>query len=176
MGNIARNKRIKSIIVTLITLVCLLLGYRLGDTYLVGKAEVEGTSMVPSYHDKDEGIFSKIANPQRNDVVIFMMGDTPIIKRLIAVEGDTIEARRGSIYLNGKKLDEPYIVESWSNGGCIENNPITLKKDEFFLLGDNRNVSHDSRAEGVFTRDQYIGTMIFNTKLSPESTIKDQLQ
>lgn len=176
MSNVVRNKRRKNIIITIITIACLLLGYKLGDTFVVGKAEVEGTSMVPTYHDMDEGIFSKVADPKRNDIVIFMMGDTPIIKRLVAVEGDTIEARNGTIYLNGNKLDEPYIVEKWTNGGVIENNPITLKKNEYFLLGDNRNVSHDSRAEGVFTKDQYIGTMIFNTRLSPESTIQDQLK
>lgn len=160
---------------TLIMLFGLYLGYRLTNEQFLGKAQVDGRSMVPTYHDMDEGIYIKTMKPKNNDIAIFMMRDIPIIKRVIAIEGDTIEARKGKIYLNGKELEEPYIVEPWSNGGRIENKPLKLKKGEYFLMGDNRNASQDSRMEGVFTDEQFVGTMIFNTDISEESTILDQL-
>lgn len=170
------RRKIKEIVLWLVAFVGVFGGYYMMDTQVIGRAEVDGTSMVPTYHDQDRTVFSRLKEPEHGDIVIFMMRDIPIIKRVIAIEGDTIEIRNGVVYLNGSALDEPYITEYWTNGGCIDDKPLTLKKGEYFLMGDNRNVSHDSRAEGVFTKEDYVGTVMMNLKLSPESTIKSQMK
>jgi len=121
-------------------------------TFLFEFILVEGSSMVPTLHDGDRIAVNKliyrISKPKSGDIVIFRNpGDpsTNFIKRVIGVEGDRVAIRDGAVYVNDKKLDEPYINEV-TIGNFDE---ITVPKDTIFVLGDNRNHSRDSRDPGV---------------------------
>ena len=106
-------------------------------------------------------ISKKWKDPERFDIVIFKYPDDEsqlFIKRIIGLPGDTVQVIDGYVYINGKKLDEHYGAEVMEDPG-IAAEPIKLGDDEYFVLGDNRNHSSDSRVAsvGVLTRDMLIG-------------------
>ncbi len=97
-----------------------------------------------------------IISVKRNDIVVANWGDTPIIKRVIAVPGDTLEIREGQVFLNGWYLNEPYIKEPME---AQNYGPIVLGENQYFLMGDNRNRSMDSRRIGTVPYDDFIGVI-----------------
>ncbi len=111
---------------------------------------VDGSSMEPNLHDGQRLLINKIAYnsnpPQRGEIIVFppphiANPDKDYIKRVIGLPGETIEIRGGVIYVNGSPLDEPYIEEPAS--GSLA--PRLVPDNEYFVLGDNRNNSTDSR-------------------------------
>jgi signal peptidase I len=126
---------------------------------------VDGPSMQPNFHTGQVLVVSRVnyllANPQRGDIIVFNPPDVPpdeppYIKRVIGVPGDTVEIRDTQVYVNGELLYEPYINEPCTAGSC-PNKSWTLGPDEYFMMGDNRNHSRDSRAFGVVKRERIIG-------------------
>lgn len=120
-------------------------------TFLFTMIRVDGTSMLETLQDNDRLAVTiidlKINGPQRNDIVIctYPGADHLCVKRVIGMPGDTLEIRMGVTYLNGEPYDEPYVTHP-----RLENyGPITMGEDEYFVMGDNRYVSHDSRARDV---------------------------
>ncbi len=81
------------------------------------------------------------------------------VKRVIGIEGDIIDIRDGYVFLNDEKLEEPYVKGLTAPNGC--NLPVTVGKDELFVMGDNRKVSIDSRELGVIHKKQVEGKVIF---------------
>lgn len=139
-------------------------------TFVVKPVQVDGDSMYPTLIDKEIGvvnIFSaKFSGIHRFDVVVVQNDTTkdPWVKRVIGMPNDTIEAKNDVVYINGEAIDEPYLntsyVQSIRNQGKKFTNdfgPITLKENEYFLMGDNRIVSYDSRKVGAFHREDIIG-------------------
>ena len=139
-------------------------------TFVVKPVQVEGDSMYPTLIDKEIGvvnIFSaKFTGVHRFDVVVVQNETTkdPWVKRVIGMPNDTIEAKDDVVYINGEKIDEPYLDNSYAEsirkqGKKFTNDfgPITLKDDEYFLMGDNRIVSYDSRKVGAFHKEDIIG-------------------
>lgn len=131
------------------------------------RTRVDGDSMYPTLHDGDNLIVDKISyrfhDPERYDVIIFPPYEENkrlfYIKRVIGLPGETIQIDYdGNIWIDGEVLEEDYGYEVILNPG-IASEPITLGDDEYFVLGDNRNDSTDSRfAEvGVVDEDQIIG-------------------
>lgn len=122
---------------------------------------IEGYSMEPNLHQGQYLIVNKamyrwLHPPQRGDIVVFEYPRAPdrdFIKRIIGLPGETVEIRNGSIYIDGVPLDEPYLREP-THGNMP---PRTLKSDEFFVLGDNRDNSSDSRSWGPLPRENIIG-------------------
>lgn len=119
------------------------------------KTQVHGTSMYPTLNDGDNLIVDKVtyqfSNPKRFDVVVFpfqYQEDTYYIKRIIGLPGETIQIISGQIYINGQPLKENYGREVMEKSG-LASEPITLGEDEYFVLGDNRNDSSDSREPSV---------------------------
>ena len=135
-------------------------------TYVGQRTRVEGHSMEPALSDGDNLIVDKISyrfhDPERFDIIIFPYqweSNTYYIKRIIGLPGETIQIDdEGNIYIDGEVLRENYGLERIQNPG-LAREPVTLGEDEYFVLGDNRNNSTDSRfAEvGVIRRDDIVG-------------------
>ena len=99
-------------------------------------------------------------NPQRFDVVICRYpgrGDTNFVKRVVGLPGDTVEIRDGYLYINDEKQDEPYIRDEYRNGWLNTFGPYTVPEGKYFVLGDHRNNSNDSRSQGAISRDMIVG-------------------
>ncbi len=136
---------------------------------------VQGPSMQPNFHDGDFLIVSRInyllGEPERGDIAVFHFPDLPekdYIKRMIGLPGDTVEVRDGTVLVNGVKLDEPYINEQNCLSAC-DQPQVTLGPDEYFVMGDNRNHSSDSRAFGVVSRKYLVGEVVFRYWSCPEA-------
>lgn len=135
-------------------------------TFVAQRTDVNGTSMVPTLEDGDQLICDKISyrfhDPERFDIIIFpykYQKNTYFIKRVIGLPGETVRIDYdGNIYINGEILDEKYGLEKMTYPGIAEQE-ITLGDDEYFVLGDNRNVSEDSRYPdvGLIKREDIIG-------------------
>jgi signal peptidase I len=115
----------------------------------------------------------RLWSPKRGDIVVFKTpplakqrcgeGGT-FVKRLIGLPGDRFEERRGFVYINGKRLDEPYVKASRRDARTIS--PITIPKTHYFMMGDNRSQSCDSRAWGSVPKKNLIGK-VFATYWPP---------
>ncbi|MGF7535698.1 signal peptidase I [Bacillus mexicanus] len=139
-----------SIIVSLIIVALL-------KIFIIGFAVVDGPSMENTIQDGDRVFYAKMVKPKKDDIVIVKTKDgTKIIKRVIGLGGDHIEIKDGTLYVNGKKKTEKYIKEPMVE----ENYDITVPKGEIFVMGDNRNVSADSRMFGTFNDDEYLGKVV----------------
>ncbi|MDD4986834.1 MAG: signal peptidase I [Dehalococcoidales bacterium] len=118
-------------------------------------------SMEPHLQIGDRVLVNKIIyrfwSPSRGDIIIFQPEDNPtgipFIKRVIGLPGDTVEIKNGAVYVNGEALREPYLKQfpSYSMQAVI------VPAGEYFVLGDNRNISNDSHVWGTVSRDQIIG-------------------
>lgn len=132
------------------------------------RTEVDGSSMETTLSDGDNLIVDKISyrfrDPARFDIIVFPFQyeeDTYYIKRIIGLPGETVQIdQQGYIYINGEILTESYgkeIIRPENIGRAVE--PVTLGEDEYFVMGDNRNNSSDSRTEivGNIHRKDIIG-------------------
>lgn len=125
-------------------------------TYVGQRTQVEGTSMEYTLSDGDNLIVDKISyrfrKPERFDIIVFpyqYKEDTYYIKRIIGLPGETVRIdSQGTIYINEEPLEESYGREVIQNPGIAEE-PMELGEDEYFVLGDNRNASSDSREASV---------------------------
>ncbi len=134
-------------------------------TFVGQRTGVSGSSMETTLSDGDQLIVDKISyrfrEPKRYDIVVFPYRyeeNTYYIKRIIGMPGETIQIVDGYVYIDGEPLDEHYGNEVMNKAGIAEE-PLTLGEDEYFVLGDNRNNSQDSRAANVGTihREDIIG-------------------
>lgn len=125
--------------------------------YFVGlRTGVVGQSMAETLNGGDEILVNrfvyKVTNPRPNDIIVFLPNGNEkshyYIKRVIAVPGDTVLIENGVVYVNGKPFDEDVDVASIEEAGLAAEE-ITLGQDEFFVLGDNRNNSEDSRYANI---------------------------
>ena len=146
------------------------IGVVLGVTFLIitfvgQRTHVSGESMKNTLEHGDQLIVDKITyrfrDPERFDIIVFPFHykeNTYYIKRIIGLPGETVQIADGTIYINGEVLEESYGREVMQDPG-IAAEPITLGEDEYFVLGDNRNQSSDSRdpSVGLIHRDEIIG-------------------
>jgi signal peptidase I len=101
-------------------------------------------------------------NPHRQQVIVFrapLPGNPDYIKRVIAIPGDTLEIKEGIVYINGKALNEPYRKDPPNDMDSY--GPVTLPPGKYFVMGDNRNDSYDSRYWGYVPRENILGTPLF---------------
>ena len=124
----------------------------------VGRFRIEGPSMQPNLHEGEYTIVDKIAYqlhaPERGDIVVFERpGQPDLIKRVIGLPGETIEIRGGQVFINGSPIAEPYITTPATDSM----GPQTLEPDHYFVMGDNRNNSSDSRSFGPISAQVIVG-------------------
>ena len=135
--------------------------------YFIGlRTSVVGQSMSKTLNGGDQILVNrfvyKVTDPKTNDIIVFLPNGNEkshyYVKRVIGVPGDTVQIKNGAVYVNGKAFDEETDVSSIEDAGLAAEE-ITLGADEYFVLGDNRNHSSDSRVAsvGVLTRDMLIG-------------------
>ena len=152
-----------SLVYTLIIYVALGVGLGLfvRDT-IITKADVVGDSMIPTYYDGDTVLVNRLASIERGDLVVVLEDDGKyVIKRVVGMPGDKFQIIDGLVFINGEHYSENYIYEGNTNyeSGLAEEE-IQLGTDEYFILGDNRVVSKDSREIGPITKDQIIGEVV----------------
>ena len=112
---------------------------------------VDGTSMVPTLQDGDRVLLQSIFyKPQAGDIVVFTKLQSPLVKRIIATEGQIVDIdfAQGIVYVDNVPLDEPYINELTTRSGDVSF-PVEVPQGCVFVLGDNRNHSSDSRVSQV---------------------------
>ena len=133
---------------------------------------VSGASMYPTLHNGDRMVLSKVGDIHRFDVVILKAPDENVeyIKRVIGMPGDTVEMRSGVLYINGKKVDQPFINTEALAKQTVFMDDFTLEsltgeskvpEGKYFVLGDNRGVSKDSRMIGFIDRSAIEGKAVF---------------
>jgi signal peptidase I len=124
-----------------------------------GRFRIEGQSMEPNLHDGEYVLIDKISYqlhaPERGDVIVFVPpnNERDYIKRVIGLPGDTVEIRGGQVYVNGVALDEPYLKNLINNDMPAQ----TVEEGRYFVMGDNRNNSSDSRSFGAITPHSIVG-------------------
>ena len=145
--------------------------------YHVQPVAVEGTSMLPQLHDGERiivnktiyykfealqkyGLWSKL---ERGDVVVFWYPNDPdksYVKRVIGLPGENVELRNGVVFIDGQELKEPYLEDS-HNQGHGNSPPTIVKQHYFFVMGDNRDNSSDSRSWGLVPEKYVYGKVMF---------------
>lgn len=134
--------------------------------YAVQTVHVLGSSMSATLHDNDLLVASKISYklhpPQRGDIIVFKPPNEDsrdFIKRVIALPGDRIRIANAVVYINGQVLHEPYLPELWTynNNWPPDGQERLVPTDQYFVLGDNRNHSSDSRSFGFVELDAILG-------------------
>lgn len=160
---------------TALQLVAILLIVLLLRTFVIGTIYVKGSSMEPNFHHGDFLIVNKletlVSAPERGDVVICALeegayGGENIIKRVIGLPGDEIDLRLQEdgtyrTYINAKAQTEPYIAEEMMDGGDISY-PFVVPEGCYFVMGDNRNASTDSRrlSIGSIAKEDIMGKVV----------------
>lgn len=137
-------------------------------TFLFAPFIVDGESMAPTLHSGERLIVTKAVylwgEPKRGDIVVFHATQTrDYIKRVIGLPGDTVEVRDDRLYINGKEVPEPYLEEyrrKTQQAGLVlteDFGPQQVPEGSYFVMGDNRRNSQDSRMIGAIPKDQIVG-------------------
>ncbi len=134
--------------------------------FLYQPVKVEGTSMAPLLSDQERIFINKFVyrfEPiQRGDVVVFwypLDHSKSFIKRVVGLPGETVEIRQGVLYVNGKVIPEPYVPPQYEDNSDFA--PLPVPKDHFFVLGDHRISSNDSRVFGPVPSQFIYGRAVF---------------
>jgi len=151
---------LQSIVVVMAVLVMIYL-------FVISPQEINGQSMYPTFYNGEyiltNKVIYKLRFPKRGDVVIFKSPrnkEIDYIKRVIGLPGERVKLDNGAFYIDGKKLDEPYIpVENVLYGGSFlqDGEETIVPEGKYFVIGDNRPHSSDSREFGPVSLDDFIG-------------------
>ena len=135
-------------------------------TYIIPVVKYYGTSMSPTLEDGQILLVSKLSEVNPGDVIAFYYNNNVLVRRVIAKENEQVTIDIfGTVSVNGKELSEEYAKDK-TLGQCNISFPYQIPTDSYFVLGDNRDVSMDSRLEevGCVTEDRIIGKLIFSVK------------
>jgi signal peptidase I len=158
----------------LIYVILILLAVFVVPRYVLQRTVVEGSSMENTLHNNESLLVEKVSkhftDPKRYDIIIFDPprrakegSDDFFVKRVIGLPGETIQILGDTILINGEVMDENYGKEPMADeDNMTAAEPLKLAEDEFFVLGDNRSVSKDSRSKvlGPIKRDMIVGSMM----------------
>jgi signal peptidase I len=134
--------------------------------FLYQPVKVEGTSMLPELVDQERIFVNKFVyrfeKISRKDIVVFWYPMDPnksFIKRIVGMPGDTVEVRRGVVYLNGEGLEESYLIPEHRDNRSYP--PVKVESGHYYVLGDHRNLSNDSRMWGLVPERYIYGKAVF---------------
>ena len=153
----------KEVLQTLLLTAVIFFGTRLA----VQNYRVEGSSMYGTLHHSEFVLVNKLAyvrsEPRHGDIIVFNYPEDPseqFVKRIIAIPGDSIEIRQGNVYVNGGKITEPYVNRGSQVAGFVDRDELSLRtvpEGAYFVMGDNRRGSRDSREWGFLPRKFIVG-------------------
>ena len=163
------KKEIREWVVSLVSAAVVVL---LVSNFLCTIIRVDGGSMLNTLHDGDRLYVNvldmKLNGPERYDVVILHYPGRKgnFVKRVIGLPGDTLEVKEGVLYINGEAVEEEYLAEERTqkfHGASSNFGPVEIPEDQYFVMGDHRDHSNDSRQVGLIDRDMFVGkaTYIF---------------
>ena len=134
--------------------------------FLCQPVKVEGTSMLPELADKQRIFVNKflyrIDDIQRGDVIVFKLPEDlsrSYIKRVVGLPGETVEIRKGTVSVDGRPLVEPYVPPQYRDRST--ESPVTVPDGQYYVLGDHRNTSNDSRTWGTVDESFITGKAVF---------------
>lgn len=134
------------------------------NTFFISLAQVSGVSMEPQFFDQDDVIIQhQMSDITRGDIVVVKDPDRPqtyIVKRIIGLPGETVEVREGRVFINEVALNEDYLLSEVGTSCNGEYCSVSLGEDEYYVLGDNRSSSNDSRRLGIFEIDDLLGEVV----------------
>lgn len=156
---IGRNPRLTMIRVVVLVVTCVVL-----FKYILLPIRVDGPSMAPTYREGGVNFVNRLAylnhEPKRGDVVAVRYSGKSIMlmKRVVAMPGETIEFVEGRILVNGRFLEEPYLKYNcdWS----VRPEHYQLRDDEYYVVGDNRSMSFENHTQGVARRERIVGKVL----------------
>lgn len=156
------KKTLKSLLPYIIVIVVVILI----RTFIIAPIQVVGTSMTPNLEDGELMLLNKIkykvSDIQRFDIVVVDYSTKPLIKRVIGLPGETVEYKDNTLYINGKEVKENFKKNGETNDYNITKTGYkTIPKDKYFVVGDNRINSADSRVIGLVDKDQILGKANF---------------
>jgi signal peptidase I len=142
--------------------------------FVVQPVRVEGQSMMPKLHDQDRIFVNKFIYPlrewigdkepiKRGDIVVLLYPDDPsksYIKRVVGLPGEEINVENGKLYINGMQIDEPYLDTEYLSSDSMPGS-VHVKEHHYFVMGDNRRNSSDSRYWGLVPEKYIYGKAIF---------------
>jgi signal peptidase I len=142
--------------------------------FVVQPVRVEGQSMMPKLHDQDRIFVNKFIYPlrewigdkepiKRGDIVVLLYPDDPsksYIKRVVGLPGEDVNVENGRLYINGMQIDEPYLDSGYLSSDSMPGS-VHVKEHHYFVLGDNRRNSSDSRYWGLVPEKYIYGKAIF---------------
>jgi signal peptidase I len=134
--------------------------------FLYQPVKVEGTSMQPQLDDQERIFVNKFIyrfeEIRRGDVIVFYYPRDPsksFIKRIVGVPGDSVTIKNGRVLINGTRLEEPYVKTNFLDSDSYP--PVLVKEGNYYVLGDHRNASNDSRSWGQVPRENIFGKAVF---------------
>lgn len=136
--------------------------------FLYQPVKVEGTSMMPALEDQERVFINKfvyrfgLSKVERGDTVVFWYPGDPsksYIKRVIGLPGDTVEVRLGVVTVNGRAVEEPYVPQEYRDRSTMD--AVKVPEGMYFVLGDHRNSSNDSRNWGPVPSEAIYGKAVF---------------
>lgn len=157
---IGRNPKRTLIRAAVLGVVCFVFFKFFFFEHVIRQVRVEGNSMYPTYHDGTRNFVNKLAyrhsDPKRGDVVaIRMAGEHEmLLKRIVGLPGEMVAFAHGKLLINGVEIDEPYLKQHHSPAPDLA--PVTLKPNEYYVIGDNRMLSERGRID----RDRIVGRII----------------
>jgi signal peptidase I len=140
----------------------------LAVVFIIQPVKVEGTSMLPRLHDGERIFVNKLIyyglpKLSRGDIVVFWYPNDPsksYIKRVLGLPGETVEVREGRVFINGAELPEGYL-DPRLNLSHLSRPPVLVKEHYYFVMGDNRDNSYDSRSWGLVPEKYIYGKALF---------------
>jgi len=134
--------------------------------FLYQPVKVEGTSMLPWLEDQERIFVNKFVyrfeDIARGDIIVFRFPLDPsksYIKRVVVLPGDVVEIREGGLLINGQEVPEHYVLPDFRDHASSQ--PVVVPEGEFYVLGDHRNTSNDSRTWGTVARKYITGKAVF---------------